>query len=455
MIEMNMTKKTVKALEEMMMEAVRESVTYLADEYSFDAEEALAKVSINCVTQKKTKKQEKEKEKKEKFVKPAFALPFCNAVVEGRCGGICLNNRLYTQCLKPAGENGLCAACNKQAAANEHGKPNYGLIYERVDNAEWTDPKGKAPVRYASVMLKQSIEKDAAVEEAAKFGWTIDEIQFEVEEKKEKKKAAAKRGRPAKTKGVETGGAGDDLIAQLVAQAQQEQGGADEDEDEDEDETKANEPEVVVAEEPEVVEQPKPAKKQVAKKPKKTAEEKEAEKQAMLKAKEEEKAAKLAFKEAEKQARLQAKEAEKQAKLQAKADAKAAKADAKAAKEAEKKALAEKKAAEKKAKEQVKANVEVLEKELTEVATKAAEEIVQEMGGLEVNDGELNEEEEEEEEEEATEVVKFEVDGKTYLKDNEGVLYDMETQDAVGAWNEKTNQIDEIENDSDEEEELE
>ena len=443
MIEMNMTSKTMKAMEDMMTGAVRECVTYLASEYSFDAEEALAKVSISCVTKKKATRAKKEpKEKKPKFVKPAMPLPFCNVVMEGRCGGICLNNRLYTQCLKPAGENGLCAACNKQAAANEHGKPNYGLICERVDNAEWTDPKGKAPVRFATVMLKQSIEKDAAVEEAAKFGWTIDEIQFEVEEKKPKK--TAKRGRPAKTKSVETGGAADDLIAQLVAQAQQEQGGADEDEDEDE--TKTDEPEVVVAQEPEVVEEPKPVKK-VAKKPKKTAEEKEAEKQAKLKAKEEEKAAKLAFKEAEKQARLQAKEAEKQAKLQAKADAKAAK-------EAEKKALAEKKAAEKKAKEQVKEKVEVLEKELTEVATKAAEEIVQEMAALDVNDGELHEEEEEEEEE-ATEVVKFEVEGKTYLKDNEGVLYDMESQEAVGVWNEETKQIDEIDEDSDEEEDLE
>ena len=453
MIKMNVELKTMKAMEEMMTGAVRECVTYLASEYSFDAEEALAKVSISCETKKKSTRAKKEpKEKKTKFVKPAMPLPFCNVVMEGRCGGICLNNRLYTQCLKPAGENGLCAACNKQAAANEHGKPNYGLICDRVDNAEWTDPKGKAPVRFATVMLKQSIEKDAAVEEAAKFGWTIDEIQFEVEEKKPKK--TAKRGRPAKTKSVETGGAADDLIAQLVAQAQQEQGGA----DEDEDESKAYEPEVVVAEEPAVVEQPKPVKK-----PKKTAEEKEAEKQAKLKAKEEEKATKLAAKEAEKQAKLQAKEAEKQAKLQAKADAKAAK-------EAEKKAAAEKKVAEKKAKEQVKAKVEVLEKELVDVATKTAEEIVQEMGGLEVNDGELQEEEdvndgelqeeedmeeEEVEEEESTEVVKFDVNGTTYLKDNEDVLYDMETQEPVGVWNKETKQIDEIDVDSDEEEDLE
>ena len=446
MIEMNMTSKTMKAMEDMMTGAVRECVTYLASEYSFDAEEALAKVSISCVTKKKATRAKKEpKEKKPKFVKPAMPLPFCNVVMEGRCGGICLNNRLYTQCLKPAGENGLCAACNKQAAANEHGKPNYGLICERVDNAEWTDPKGKAPVRFATVMLKQSIEKDAAVEEAAKFGWTIDEIQFEVEEKKPKK--TAKRGRPAKTKSVETGGAADDLIAQLVAQAQQEQ------EQGDEDETKTEEPEVVAQEVEVVEEEPKPVKK-AAKKPKKTAEEKEAEKQAKLKAKEEEKAAKLKAKEAEKQAKLQAKAAEKEAEKQAKLQAKA---DAKAAKEAEKKALAEKKAAEKKAKEQVKEKVEVLDKELTEVATKAAEEIVQEMAALDVNDGELHEEEEEEEEEEdeATEVVKFEVDGTTYLKDNEGVLYDMETQDAVGVWNEETKQIDEIVEDSDEEEDLE
>jgi hypothetical protein len=385
-MEMNLTSKMTKAMEEMMKETVRECVTYLANEYSFDAEEALAKVSITCEIKKEVRAKKETKEKKEKFVKPAFVLPFCNAVMEGRCNGICLNNRLYTQCLKPAGENGLCAACNKQATTNDNGKPNFGLITDRIDNPEWTDPKGKAPVRYATVMLKQSIEKDAAVEEAAKFGWTIDEIQFEVEEKKEKK--VAKRGRPAKTKNVETGGAGDDLIAQLVAQAQQEQA-VDEEEE---------------SEEPEVVEEPKIVKKAPAKKSKKTAEEKEAEKQAKLKAKEAEKAAK---------------EAEK--------------AEKKAAKEAEKKA----KEAEKKAKE--------AEKKAAKKAEKKAEEAVNT-----VDDDELHEEEEDE-----TEVVKFEVDGTTYLKDNEGVLYDMESQEAVGVWNEETKKIDEIDEESEEEEDLE
>jgi len=43
------------------------------------------------------------------------------------------------------------------------------------------------------------------------------------------------------------------------------------------------------------------------------------------------------------------------------------------------------------------------------------------LGAVVVNDGELNEEEEVEEE--LTEVVKFEVEGTPYLKDNEGVLY--------------------------------
>ena len=57
---------------------------------------------------------------------------------------------------------------------------------------------------------------------------------------------------------------------------------------------------------------------------------------------------------------------------------------------------------------------------------------------------ELAEEEVEEEEEEETKVIKFEIEGKTYLKSEENVLYDMESHDAVGLWNEETKKIEEI-----------
>ena len=50
----------------------------------------------------------------------------------------------------------------------------------------------------------------------------------------------------------------------------------------------------------------------------------------------------------------------------------------------------------------------------------------------------------EEEEEEETVVIKYEIDGITYLKSEDNVLYDMKTHDCVGIWNELTKKIDEI-----------
>jgi hypothetical protein len=55
--------------------------------------------------------------------------------------------------------------------------------------------------------------------------------------------------------------------------------------------------------------------------------------------------------------------------------------------------------------------------------------------------------EEEEEEEEETKVIKFEIEGKTYLKSEDNVLYDMESHDAIGLWNEETKKIEEIRDD--------
>ena len=53
-------------------------------------------------------------------------------------------------------------------------------------------------------------------------------------------------------------------------------------------------------------------------------------------------------------------------------------------------------------------------------------------------------------EEEETKVIKFEIEGKTYLKSEDNVLYDMESHDAVGLWNEESKKIEEIPDDEDE-----
>jgi hypothetical protein len=53
----------------------------------------------------------------------------------------------------------------------------------------------------------------------------------------------------------------------------------------------------------------------------------------------------------------------------------------------------------------------------------------------------------EEEEEEETIVVKIEINGTTYLKSEDNVLYDMNSHEGVGIWNEKTKEIEIIPDD--------
>ena len=55
--------------------------------------------------------------------------------------------------------------------------------------------------------------------------------------------------------------------------------------------------------------------------------------------------------------------------------------------------------------------------------------------------------------EEETVVVKFDILGITYLKSQDNVIYDMNTHDAMGVWNEETSEIDELPDEEDEEEE--
>ena len=408
--EVTITARTMKALTLALREGCNNAIRACAEEYKFDGDEAVSKFGSVEVVDGKSKKTKK---KAKKTLKPSVCLPFCGLALEGFCHGIKLNRGLYTQCMMtPAGEGQFCTTCARQCAANANGLPNYGTIEQRIaQGAEWKDPKGKAPVNDGNVMLKLNITKETAVAEAEKFGMTIPEEQFEVvkakkgrpaKAKKEKDPNAApkKRGRPRKTKKVVTGGAGDDLIANLVAQAQAN--------------TQAEEEEKVEAV---VVEQPKAKK---ARKPKKTAEEKEAEKLAKAEAKAKKAAEKKAVKEAEKLAKKAAKEAEKLAKKAAKEAEKAAK---KEAKEAELKAAKEAKEAEKLMKEVAKQEDQEDDKSVEELQAMAAE--------LTLED---HVESSDEDEDDEVEVEKFEFEGTEYLRDANGTVYDMESQEEIGTW---------------------
>ena len=57
-----------------------------------------------------------------------------------------------------------------------------------------------------------------------------------------------------------------------------------------------------------------------------------------------------------------------------------------------------------------------------------------------------------EDDDEETVVVKFDINGITYLKSQDNVIYDMNTHDALGVWNEETSEIDVLPEEDDEEE---
>jgi hypothetical protein len=368
---------------------------------------------------------------------PEVPLPHCGAGAEDQCCAVVLNHQLFTQCTHRVsgefttedGALNLCKGCFKSAGTRTKAgnKPlAYGTIAERLEKGGVTGNNGalRKPVTYANVMAKLGITEEQAVAAAEKMGWTIPDEELHPKPvargrpKKEKaavevvadtsgsesengdKTAAKKRGRPKKQKKVLTSAQGDDLIASLVEEAAQKGAAAAATSDEEATVGSDTSAESTVSKSDQ--------KKQAA-----------AEKKAAAEAAKLARAAELAAKKAEKEAAALAKKAEKEAAALAK---KAEKEAAVLAKKAEKEAtaLAKKEAAAAK------------KKEKSAAPPPAADE--------------LTEEAEEEEDEEATQVVKWTcpADGKEYLKSADNVVYDAESHEAVGVWNEKENKIDEL-----------
>ena len=170
---------------------------------------------------------------------PSIPLPWTGECVDGWCQGLRLNQGLHSQCCMVPTSGGLyCKTCQKQADANSTGIPTYGNCEQRlaVGLAEYRDPKDqKQSVPYSTVMAKLKITREVAETEARKFGLTIPEEQFaerKVQRGRPKKDPSASdtdssgsegtkrgRGRPRKEKKLEVVSDGNDLIAQLVSQA--------------------------------------------------------------------------------------------------------------------------------------------------------------------------------------------------------------------------------------------
>jgi len=423
-----------------MMKAVCEGVVReCATMYGFDAVDALNRLS------------EKVCEKKEKKKGVSIPLPFLGKISEECCKAIAMNNGLYTQCKNKCNE--ICASCNKNAV---DGVLPYGTVAERIEaGASYKDSKGREPVPYARVLAKMNISHETAISYASEHGIELPECVFEMPVVSEKPKKVAASGRPKKAGKSVVVDESEDLFAGLVQNSLSESVPVDESEE------KA----LAAQEKAEKLAQEK------ASKAEKLAQEK-AEKAEKLEAEKAAKAEKLAAEKAEKAEKLEAEKVAKAEKLAAEKAAKEAKAEKlaqekadKAEKlEAEKVAKAEKLAQEKADKaEKLEAEKAAKAQKLAKLAQEKAEKASKPKAEKKSNKAEKKSnkaektpevsDSEEETETEELKVTRFEFGGKKYLKSSKNVLYDAETQDEIGVWNEAKQEIEFAELEEEEEEE--
>jgi hypothetical protein len=491
------------AMETAMKVYAEEIVNALSMEYSFNAMEAYDKLGLSVefsVSKAAGKSAASKKSVKIVVEEPTIPLPFDGKIREESCSAVKVNHGLYTQCYGHPSEEGLCKGCIKQMRKSNASEPEHGYISSRQMDG-YTDGKGKSPIHYTKVMKKLNLNREKVEEEAAKFGVTLSEEHFaEPEMKKGRPKKEVvevekkSRGRPKKDEKEVEVSQSEDLFATLIQQAQSASPRPQVREEVEEvvPEVAALVSEMVssVASDDEVS---AVSSESVGTK----ASKKSKEEVAASKAEKEEKKRQAAEAKAVKELQLAAAKAEKEAQA---AEAKAAKelqlAAAKASKElqlaaakAEKEALAlldkqekERKAAEVKAAKELQLAAAKAEKEAQALLAKQEKEAAKaaakaEKGSSKPSSKKNKKEEiaapiavaapvavvsevvtpvvekvvapvvEEEEEEEVPEVsvVKFAHGGKTYLKSSENILYDPETQDPVGMWNEETQSIDEVE----------
>ena len=410
-VEEMMSKAMEKGMRTMLSAYGELLVKEMSVKYEFSAEEGMRYLEGSKMKMGKGGSKESKESKENKLKEKEVPLPYMGMVKEEWCAGMRKTHGLYNQCRneKVAGEGSeYCGRCEKESKTTGTGEPRGGRIEKRDEVDE------KKITHYSVVMKKLGLTKEAVEGEAAKYGWVVGESEFEkpkskrgrkkneTEKEKEKEKETEtetenegkekkQRGRPKKDKTVVScdgeEGEGVDLIAQMVKEAEAAKVGEEEEEEEEEVE------EVEEEEEVEEVEEDEEAKKE---------EKKEADEEA---------------KEEKKRAKKEAEEEKKRVKKQA---------------DEEKK----------------KGDEKVYVGEFPLKDKFQVKEMKEEMGELESE--EMEEEEEMESEEKEIEVENFEFEGKTYCKTNDNIVYDPETSEEVGMWNEEEENLEYFEEEEEE-----
>ena len=412
-MNLNLNATMTKALVGMVKEYVTEVTTELSKIYGFPLDDALKRLDLDHLQPNEKKHVKSEKKG------PTILLPYCGVTCEAWCKAVKFNSGLMTQCTKtPENQEEYCKMCAKTMDATT-GKPKFGSMHDR-DKEGWTDPSGKSPLRYVTVMPKIKLDgvpvtEEQVKEEVIKMGWTMPDKEWMKED------ADKQRGRPKKSKPMTSSGSvGDDLIANLVLQAnlQEEETVSESDQEETPKKVNKNDSEKKEADKKE-----KEAKKEADKK------EKEAKKEADKKEKE---AKKKALEKPLEEGELSEEETKKKEKEAKKKEAKKKSLD-KPLEEGELSEEETKKKADKKETKKGKMTGENEKEKALQEATQIAESVAKKKAEQvlekKLEEGELSEEEEEE-----VSVTKFTFEGKDYLRDDKNVVYDYNSQEEIGVW---------------------
>ena len=433
----DMKEELLKGMMDMTSKLISDVVMKCGEKYGFSGESELREMGIlrlNVLNKVSVVKGNNK-------LKSAFPLPFSGEFDKSKCHGVALNGGLMTQCeVVCSGGSCYCKAHGKQSEKSGVGIPEHGTMMQRmaVDALEYVSPSGKTPMAYRKLMSKLSLSEEDVRMEAKRMNVKLDERHFEevVETKKGRPKVEKvlevkqSKGRPKKmSKVVELSSSVDDIFATTLSKVVEEVVSESESESETEldlDSCSKENASMGAADKESKVSN------KVFKKEDNAAKLKaeKAEKEAKLKAEKAEKEAKLKAEKAEKEAKLKAEKAEKEAKLKAEKAEKEAKLKAEKAEKAEKEAKLK---AEKESKSKSKSKVDVGVK-----VPPTVEKVITEANDLE-------------EEVVIEKVSKFLHKGVEYLKSSSGVVYNMD-QDEVGKWNNVTNDIDLMSEDSEEEE---
>ena len=423
-MNLNLNATMTKALVGMVKEYVTEVTTELSKIYGFPLDDALKRLDLDHLQPNEKKHVKSEKKG------PTILLPYCGVTCEAWCKAVKFNSGLMTQCTKtPENQEEYCKMCAKTMDATT-GKPKFGSMHDR-DKEGWTDPSGKSPLRYVTVMPKIKLDgvpvtEEQVKEEVIKMGWTMPDKEWMKED------ADKQRGRPKKSKPMTSSGSvGDDLIANLVLQAnlQEEETVSESDQEETPKKVNKNVPEKKEADKKEKEEKKEADKKEKEAKKEADKKEKEAKKEADKKEKE---AKKKALEKPLEEGELSEEETKKKEKEAKKKEAKKKSLD-KPLEEGELSEEETKKKADKKETKKGKMTGENEKEKALQEATQIAESVAKKKAEQvlekKLEEGELSEEEEEE-----VSVTKFTFEGKDYLRDDKNVVYDYNSQEEIGVW---------------------